>query len=67
MPMHVQKQADDDSKGYVSLNYGLFATWLHVEDKKARYCRVALFCAFGFLNILMPILLAKSLSWYYTQ
>ena len=51
----------------MSISYGLFATGLHVEDKKARYCRVALFCAFGFLNILMPIALAKSLSWYYPR
>ena len=51
----------------MSISYGLFATGLHVKDKKARYCRVALFCAFGFLNILMPIALAKSLSWYYPR
>ena len=51
----------------MSISYGLFATRLHVENKKSRYCRVALFCAFGFLNILTPIALAKSLSWYYPR
>ena len=39
----------------------------HVEDRKARYCRVVLLCAFGFLNILTPIVLAKSLSWNYPR
>ena len=63
----VQRQADDDDKGYVSISYGLFATGLHVEDRNVRYCRVALLCSFAFLNILMPILLAKSLSWYYPR
>ena len=64
---HVQRQADDDDKGYVSISYGLFATGLHVEDRNVRYCRVALLCAFAFLNILTPIVLAKSLSWYYPR
>ena len=63
----VQRQADDDDKGYVSISYGMFATGLHVEDRNVRYCRVALLCAFAFLNILMPIALAKSLSWYYPR
>ena len=66
-PPRVQRQADDDDKGYVSISYGLFATGLHVEDRNVRYCRVALLCSFAFLNILMPILLAKSLSWYYPR
>ena len=64
---HVRRQADGNDRGYVSISYGLFVTRLHVEDKKACYCRVALFYAFGFLNILMPIALAKSLSWYYPR
>ena len=40
----VQRQADDADRGYVSISYGLFATglWMHVEDMKAHYCRIAL-------------------------
>ena len=34
---------------------------------KAHYCRIALLCAFAFLNILTPIALAKSLPWYYPR
>ena len=68
-PMHVQRQADDADPGYVSISSGLFATglWMHVEDMKDHYCRIALLCAFAFLNILTPIVLAKSLSWYYPR
>ena len=51
----------------MSISYGMFATGLHVEDRNVHYCRVALLCAFAFLNILTPIVLAKSLSWYYPR
>ena len=49
----------------MSISYSLYATRLYVEDMKAHYCRIA--CAFAFLNILTPIVLAKSLSWYYPR
>ena len=65
--VHVHRRADDNDRGYVSISYSLYATRLHVEDMKAHYCCIALLCAFAFLNILMPIALAKSLSWYYPR
>ena len=65
--VHVLRRADDNDRGYVSISYSRYATRLHVEDKKAHYCRIALLCAFAFLNILTPIALAKSLSWYYPR
>jgi len=64
---NVRRQADVDDRGYVSIRFDLFATRLHVENKNAHLCHVALLCAFVFLNILMPIALAKSLSWYYPR
>ena len=65
----VQRQADDADRGYVSISYCQFATGLgmHAEDMKAHYCHIALLCAFAFLNILIPIALANSLSWYYPR
>ena len=65
--VHVLRGADDYDRGYVSISYSLHATRLHVEDMKAHYCCIALLCAFAFLNILTPIVLAKSLSWYYPR
>ena len=64
---NVRRQADVDDRGYVSIRLDLFSTRLHAENKNAHLCRVALLCAFVFLNILMPIALAKSLSWYYPR
>ena len=65
--VHVLRRAGDNDRGYVSISYSRYATRLHVEDRKDHYCRIALLCAFAFLNILTPIALAKSLSWYYPR
>ena len=64
---NVHRQADVDDRGYVSIRLDQYAARLHVENRNAYFGRVVLLCAFVFLNILMPIALTKSLSWYYPR
>ena len=61
---NVCRQSDVDDRGYVSITLDLYATILLVENRNAYIGRIALLCAFVFLNILTPITLAKSLSLY---
>ena len=57
IPVHGKPDAND--KGYVSTHY--------TESRYARMFRLNVLLAFVFLNILTPIVLAKSFSQYYSK
>ena len=63
--VHGPPEATD--KGYVSLSYNDFATESYYCHTFAHAFRISLLCIFVFLNILTPIVLAKSIPWYYSK
>ena len=59
---------DENDRGYVSIEYNQWVTGSFKEtDHHAHYCRVLLLCAFVFLNILTPIVLARLVSLHYPK
>ena len=72
--LHVQVKAyvrvhgppEETDKGYVSLSYNDYVTDSYYSRLLAHPFRVSLLCAFVFLNIFTPIVLAKSTPWYYS-
>jgi len=59
---------DENDRGYVSIEYNQWVTGSFKEtDHHAHYCRVLLLCAFVFLNILAPIVLARLVSLHYLK
>ena len=73
--LHVQVKAylrvhgppEETDKGYVSLSYNDYVTDSYYSRPLDHSFRVSLLCAFVFLNILTPIVLAKSTPWYYSK
>ena len=54
-------------RGYVSIDFNVYAKGLYKEAIYAQFFRLTLLCAFLFLNILTPVTLAKSVSLYYPR
>jgi len=59
---------DEHDRGYVSIEYNQWVTGSFKETGRyAHSCRVLLLCAFVFLNILTPIVLARLVSLHYPK
>ena len=57
---------DENDRGYVSIKYNQLVTG-SFKGHYAHFCRVLLLCAFVFLNILSPIVLARLVSLHYPK
>ena len=65
--VRVHGPPEETDKGYVSISYNDHVTDLYYSHTLAHVFRVSLLCAFVFLNILTPVVLAKSTPWYYSK
>ena len=64
----VNGQRDNNDRGYVSISYNKWATGSYNRsDQFTHFYRLSLLCAFAFLNILTPIVIAKLVSLHYPK